>query len=77
MSHLNTGPGPDQDGVPAVGPQALTEADEEGRAAVADSSGTEVRWVFPIHVVLAGDVTREARDDIAGTVWNALYRALS
>ncbi|MEW1913748.1 hypothetical protein AB0442_35875 [Kitasatospora sp. NPDC085895] len=58
--------------VPAPGPEA----------AAAARPGTEVHYVFPIHVILAGDATqedtgRDGGDDIAAAIWDALYQALS
>ncbi|WP_037684184.1 hypothetical protein [Streptomyces griseus] len=85
MSEWPPGPEPEPDGTQAAGWPAPIEgcADERGvpapgpEAAVAGRSGTEMHCVFPIYVVLAGDGGREGGDDIAATIWDALYQALS
>ncbi|MEV7119322.1 hypothetical protein [Kitasatospora griseola] len=41
------------------------------------TGGADIHYVFPIHVVLAGGTDRATGAVAAGTVYDALYRALS
>ncbi|MET9077994.1 hypothetical protein ABZX95_38945 [Streptomyces sp. NPDC004232] len=85
MSDSNPLPEPDQDNAQAVERPGLIEVHPGDRvvsalgsqAAVSVRSGTEIHYYFPIHVVLTGDVAETAKKDIASSIWNALYKALS
>ncbi|MGW2408981.1 hypothetical protein ACWCXK_31335 [Streptomyces sp. NPDC001739] len=46
-------------------------------AAVSARSGTEVHYYFPVHVVMAGDLTEETRTAVEDRIWTALYQALT
>ncbi|MFF7534713.1 hypothetical protein ACFZB2_37330 [Streptomyces bobili] len=85
MSDSNPDPLPDQENAQSVERAGLIEVHEGDKvvpapgseAAVIARSGAEVHYHFPVHVVMAGDVTKEARSAIETSIWKALYRALS
>ncbi|WP_406161953.1 hypothetical protein OG806_39990 [Streptomyces sp. NBC_00882] len=81
--NLNGTPEPDAtQPVERPGPDEVDAGDLEvpapdSAAPPAVLPGTEVRYVFPIHVTVASGATRANSDDIITSIWNALYRALS
>jgi hypothetical protein len=84
MSEWNPQPDPEQDAQAVERPGLITVHPGDrvvpapgSEAAVSARSGAEVHYYFPIHVVMAGDVTEETRSDIETSIWNALYHALS
>lgn len=85
MSESNPDPVPDQENAQSVERPGLIEVHQGDKvvaapgseAAVFARSGAEVHYYFPVHVVMAGDVTNETRSAIETSVCKALYKALS